>query len=209
MQIAFISVISGLIGIVIRRFIGRITDYAGRRTLLVVSRAGVFIYPTLYALATHVSYLYIAELIGGVFGAITGIVLFAYQLDITPQNQRGAGMSLYNMVMGVATFFGSLLGGYLPSMLVSAGLNSSLPFQITYAISAVGRLCGGLLFLRLKEPVSYPSTVKRELIRIVSEDIETTRDQIKEIDLRGEKADKEFEKDIKWLQGMMDKQEGK
>lgn len=205
MQIAFISVISGLIGIVIRRFIGRITDYAGRRTLLVISRAGVFIYPTLYALATHVSYLYIAELIGGVFGAISGIVLFAYRLDITPQDQRGAGMSLYNMIMGVATFLGSLFGGYLPSLLVSSGLNNLLPFQITYAISAAGRLCGGLLFLRLKEPVSYPSTVKRELIRIVKEDIETTRDQIKEIDLRGEMADKEFEKDIEWLQGMMDK----
>jgi len=209
MQIAFISVISGLIGIIIRRFIGRITDYAGRRTLLVISRAGIFIYPTLYALATNVYYLFLAELIVGVFGAISDIVLFAYQLDITPQDQRGAGIALYNMVIGVATFLGSLSGGYIPSILALAGFNSLLSFQITYAISAVGRLCGGILFLRIKEPISYPSTVKRELTRIVSEDIERTRDQIKEIDVRGEMADKEFEKDIEWLEGMRERKEGK
>jgi MFS family permease len=209
MQFAFISVISGLIGIIVRRFIGRITDYAGRKTLLVISRAGIFIYPTLYALATNINYLFLAELIVGVFGAISGIVLFAYQLDITPKNQRGAGIALYNTVIGVATFLGSLSGGYIPSLLSLAGVNSLLPLQITYAISAIGRFVGGILFLRIKEPVSYPSTVKRELTRIISEDIERTRDQIKEIDLRGEMADQEFEKDNEWLEEMKEKKGGK
>ncbi len=209
MQIAFISVISGLVGIIIRRFIGRISDYAGRRTLLVVSRAGIFVYPTLYALATNISYLVLAELIVGVFGAISDIVLFAYQLDITPPNQRGAGTALYNTVIGVATFSGSLAGGYIPSILASAGWNSQLSLQITYALSAMGRLGGGILFLRTKEPIAYPSTVKREFTRIVSEDIERTRDQIKDMDSRGERADKEFEKDLEWLAGMMKRKEEK
>ena len=209
MQIALISVISGLIGIIIRRFIGRITDYAGRRTLLVVSRAGIFLYPALYALATNISYLVLAELIVGVFGAVSDIVLFAYQLDITPQSQRGAGIAVYNTVIGVATFLGSLAGGYIPSMLASTGWNSLLSLQITYAISALGRLGGGILFLKTKEPIAYPSTVKRELTRIVSEDIERTRDQIKDMDSRGERADKEFEKDLEWLEGMMKQKEGK
>ncbi len=197
--IAVSSVISGLIGIVTRRFIGRITDYAGRRSLLVVSRAGIFLYPTLYALATNVYVLCLAELIIGVFGAISDIVLFAYQLDVTPQNQRGAGIAFYNMLMGVATFFGSLAGGYVPPLLAAAGFMGLLPLQLTYAISAGGRLGGGLLFLRLRDPVAYPSTVTRELTRIVAEDLEKTRDQIKEIDSRGEIADQEFERDIEWL----------
>jgi MFS family permease len=209
MQIALISVISGLIGIIIRRFIGRVTDYAGRRTLLVISRAGIFLYPTLYALATNISYLVLAELIVGVFGAVSDIVLFAYQLDVTPQNQRGAGIAVYNTVIGVATFLGSLAGGYIPSMLASTGWNSQLSLQITYAISALGRLGGGILFLKTKEPITYPSTVKRELSRIVSEDIERTREQIKDMDSRGERADKEFEKDLEWLEGMMKRKQGK
>ncbi len=197
--IAVSSILSGLIGIVTRRFIGRITDYAGRRSLLVVSRAGIFLYPTMYALATNVYVLCLAELIIGVFGAISDIVLFAYQLDVTPQNQRGAGIAFYNMLMGVATFFGSLAGGYVPSLLASAGFMGLLPFQLTYAISAGGRLGGGILFLRLRDPVAYPSTVTRELTRIVAEDLEKTRDQIKEIDSRGALADQEFERDLEWL----------
>lgn len=208
MLIAISSVLSGLIGIVTRRFIGRITDYAGRRSLLIISRAGIFLYPTLYALATNVYVLCLAELIIGVFGAISDIVLFAYQLDVTPQNQRGAGIAFYNMLMGVATFFGSLAGGYVPPLLASAGFMGLLPIQLTYAISAGGRLGGGLLFHKLKEPAAYPSTVTRELTRIVSEDLEKTRDQIKEIDSRGELADKEFEKDIEWLTRMKKRTEG-
>ncbi len=208
MLIAISSVISGLIGIVTRRFIGRITDYAGRRSLLVVSRAGIFLYPTLYALATNVYVLCLAELIIGVFGAISDIVLFAYQLDVTPQNQRGAGIAFYNMLMGVATFFGSLAGGYVPPLLAAAGFMGLLPLQLTYAISAGGRLGGGLLFLRLRDPVTYPSTVTREFTRIVAEDLEKTRDQIKEIDSRGEIADQEFEKDIEWLARLRERTDG-
>lgn len=209
MQIAYISVISGIIGMVVRRFIGRITDYAGRRTLLVISRVGLFIYPTLYALATNIYYLFLAELIVGVFGAISGIVLFAYQLDITPRDQLGVGIALYNTVNGVATFLGCLAGGYIPSIIASLGSSGLLPLQITYAVSAVGRLGGGILFLKIKESTPYPSTVKRELVRIVSEDFERTRDQIKAIDLRGKLADKELQKDIEWLEGMTRKREGK
>jgi MFS family permease len=209
MQIAYISAISGVVGIVARRFVGRVTDYAGRKTLLILSRAGIFIFPTIYALSTTIYHLFLANLIVGVFGAISDIVLFAYQLDITPPEQRGASIAFYNTVNGIATFLGSLCGGYIPLLFTWFGFAGYLPLQFTYAISATGRLCGGLLFSKIREPSIYPSTVKREIVRIVSEDIERTKDQIKQIEARSEETEKGLQKDFEWLDNMIIRREEK
>jgi MFS family permease len=206
MQIAYISVISSVIAIVVRRYIGRITDRAGRRTLLILGRAGLFIYPMVYALATNVYHLFLANLISGIFAAISGIVLFAYQLDITREGQRGAGIALYNTLIGVATFFGSLFGGYLPALLSSAGITEVLSIQLAYAVSAIGRLGGGLLFRQIQEP-TYPSTVTHELTRIVSEDIERAQDQLEQLELRGETVDDELQEDFDGIVGTTRKKE--
>jgi MFS family permease len=209
LEIAFISVISSFVSIFVRRLIGRITDKAGRRFLLIGSRAIIFIYPTLYALATNVYHLLLANLIGGVFGAIAEIVLFVYQLDITRPEQRGASIALYNTIIGVATFCGSLAGGYLPTLFLSSGIADTLSLQLTYVISALGRFGGGLLFSKLKEPSTYSSTVRGEFTRIVTEDIERTRDQIKQIELRGATIDEELQEDFDWIMGLTKKKENR
>lgn len=206
-QIAYISTISSIIALFVRRLIGRITDYAGRRKLIILSRAGIFIYPTIYAFATNFYHLVIANLIVGIFGAISEIVLFAYQLDITSEGQRGASLSLYNTVSGVATFFGSLFGGYAPSILASLGLNDLVSIQLTYAISAIGRLGGGLLYLKIKEPVPYPSTIQKEIKRVVSEDIERTKEELEQIELKGERVDRELQEDFELLEGRIRKKD--
>ena len=207
LEIAFISVVSNFVSIFVRRLIGRITDKAGRRFLLIGSRAIIFIYPTLYALATNVYHLLLANLIGGVFGAIAEIVLFVYQLDITRPEQRGASIALYNTIIGVATFCGSLAGGYLPTLFLSSGIADTLSLQLTYAISALGRFGGGLLFSKLKEPSTYSTTVRDEFTRILTEDIERTRDQIKQIELRGATIDEELQEDFDWIVGVTKKKE--
>jgi MFS family permease len=207
LEIAFISVISSIVSLFVRRIIGRITDKAGRRFLLIGSRAIIFVYPALYALATNVYHLLLANLIGGVFGAIAEIVLFVYQLDITRPEQRGASIALYNTIIGVATFFGSLAGGYLPTLFLSSGVTDTLSLQLTYMISAIGRFGGGLLFMKLKEPTTYSSTVRGEFTRIVTEDIERTRDQIRQIELRGATIDDELQQDFDWIVGLTKKKE--
>jgi hypothetical protein len=62
----------------------------------------------------------------------------------------------------VACFFGSIIGGYLafffqnyfgPGQLVVA-------LGAVYAISAVGRAAGALWFMKLRDPVKYPQTLR-------------------------------------------------
>ena len=209
MEIAYISIISSVASIFVRRLIGRITDKAGRRQLLVIGRVSIFVYPALYAVATNVSHLFLATLLGGIFGAVSEIVLFAYQLDITSPEQRGASFATYNTVIGLATFFGSLAGGYLPTILSSNGVSELLSIQITYLISTLGRIGGGILFMKLKEPSIYPSSVRNEITRVVSEDFVRTRDQLKYIESRGEQIDDELQNDFDWIMGLTKKKENK
>ena len=74
----------------------------------------------------------------------------AYLLDIAPQEYRGSFAATYNLVVGVTTFFGSLIGGYLSDYTIGI-FGLALGLQIVYMVSLVGRTIGATLYLRLKE----------------------------------------------------------
>jgi cytoplasmic iron level regulating protein YaaA (DUF328/UPF0246 family) len=61
--------------------------------------------------------------------------------------------------------------------------------------------------MKLKEPTTYSSTVRGEFTRIVTEDIERTRDQIRQIELRGATIDDELQQDFDWIVGLTKKKE--
>jgi len=196
LKIAYISVISPSVAFLIRQYTGRLSDRAGRKPLIVVGRAGIFIYPLIYAFATSIYHLYAAESIVGVLGSISDIAIFAYLLDITAEEQRGASVAVYNMVIGFATFFGSILGGYLVVLFNLLGLDPATSMKATYLISSSGRLLGGLLFLRMGEEYAYPSTVRKELIEIMTEDVKRTRYRVRRVEELGEKAELDLRKDM-------------
>jgi len=200
LQVAYISVISGSVGLLIRRYSGRLSDRAGRKPLIVAGRAGIFIYPLMYAFATSVYHLYVADFAVGILGSISDIAIFAYLLDITAEEQRGASVALYNTLIGFATFFGSILGGYLVVLFNILGLDPATSMKVAYLISSSGRLLGGLLFLRMGEEYAYPSTVRKELIEIMTEDVERTRYRVRRVEELGEKAELDLRRDMEYFE---------
>jgi MFS family permease len=196
LQVAYISVISGAVGLLIRRYTGRLSDRAGRKPLIVAGRAGIFIYPLLYAFATNIYHLYVADFIIGILGSISDIAIFAYLLDITAEEQRGASVAVHNTLTGFSTFFGSVLGGYLVVLLNLLGLDSTTSMVATYLVSSSGRLLGGLLFSRIGEEYAYPSTVRKELIKIMTEDMERTKYRIQRAEELGERAELDLRKEM-------------
>ncbi|MEM4704114.1 MAG: MFS transporter, partial [Candidatus Bathyarchaeia archaeon] len=73
-----------------------------------------------------------------------------YLLDVTPEEHRGSFIAIYNLTIGVTTFFGSLFGGYLSDYLIGIyGL--MLGLQIVYGLSLAGRTLGVALHFTLKE----------------------------------------------------------
>jgi MFS family permease len=202
MKVAYRSIISGTISIIIRRFIGRISDRAGRKTILVAGRAGIFLYPLIYSFATSIYHLYAAEIVVGILAAGSEIAIFAYMLDITPNEQRGSFFALYNTLNGISTFFGSLLGGYLVPTFQAYGFNEMTAIQLTYVISIAGRLVGGLLFTLIKEPYKYDSTIRKELTKILSEDAEKVRISIETLEEKGEDIEKDIKEDLEWFDSL-------
>ena len=119
------------------------------------------------------------------------------QVIVNPAS--GQPEPILNTLNGVSTFFGSLLGGYLTAALLAMGLSELTSLQIAYAISAAGRLAGGLLFLKIREPYKYASTVKTELALILTEDVDRARKQVRKAEDRGEAVDDALREDLEWL----------
>jgi len=203
MQIAYLSVIQGSVSLVVRRFVGRLVDRAGRKPLIVFGRAGIVLVPVIYAIATSVYYLYFVDLFVGLVIAAVEIAVFAYLLDIIPEEQRAGSIALFNTFNGLSTFLGSLVGGYLADMAASRGFAELASLQLVYAVSAVGRLGGGLLYARIKEPYKYPSTVREELAKIMHEDAERARKGLERMEERGQIAEEDLEKDFEWFENIL------
>ncbi|MGC8565420.1 MAG: MFS transporter, partial [Thermoplasmata archaeon] len=91
--------------------------------------------------------LYFLNIFSGISQAITNVAFIAYILDASPKEDRGKYVGIYNMLIGIVTFLGSMLGGIL-------GLYIGL-FNI-YMISFAGRLSGSFLFFKIKEKRVYP-----------------------------------------------------
>lgn len=202
MMIAYRSIISGAIALLARRFFGRLSDRAGRKSIMVIGRAGIFLYPLIYAFATNIYHLYLAEIVVGILIAGSDIAIFAYVLDITPEGQRGSSFALYNTTTGVSTFFGSLLGGYLATIFGSYGLDGATALRLTYGISTAGRLVLGLLFLWIKEPYRYPSTIKEGISQIVSEDSGRVKARIESVEERAMAAEEDLRADLEWFEAL-------
>ncbi|MDH5634638.1 MAG: hypothetical protein OEY30_02300, partial [Candidatus Bathyarchaeota archaeon] len=67
-----------------------------------------------------------------------------------PEEHRGSFAAFHNLLIGVASFFGSLLGGYLADYTVGL-FGLVLGLQIVYLISSVGRGVGAATYLTLRE----------------------------------------------------------
>jgi MFS family permease len=149
----------------------------------------MFLYPLFYAFSSTMTHLLAAEVLIGVVASISDIAIFAYLLDTTADDQRGASIAVYNTLIGFATFFGSILGGYFVGFFAFFGLDPTSSLKASYIVSASGRLASGLLFFLIIEKLIYHSTVREELASIVTEDVETAKYRIQRVDELGERAE--------------------
>ncbi|MBI4670676.1 MAG: MFS transporter [Chloroflexi bacterium] len=93
-------------------FLGRLSDRAGRRPVLILSQAGTLTALLMNAFAPTLVFLYLSRIIDGVTGGnIT--VAQAYLSDITDETTRTRGMGLINAAFSLGFIFGPAFGGLL------------------------------------------------------------------------------------------------
>jgi MFS family permease len=150
LQLAFLSVGQTVVSIVFQGWAGRLADSVGRRPLLIFFRFGLITVPLAYALVPDINTLIIVGLFWGLVNALGAASATAYLLDVSPQESRGSFIAVYNLIVGVITFAGSLIGGYLSDFTIGFfGLIVRL--QIVYLVSIVGRGIGAVLHVTLVE----------------------------------------------------------
>ncbi len=150
LQLAFLSVGQTVVSIVFQGWAGRLADSVGRRPLLIFFRFGLITVPLAYALVPDINTLIIVGLFWGLVNALGAASATAYLLDVSPQESRGSFIAVYNLIVGVITFAGSLIGGYLSDFTIGFfGLIVGL--QIVYLVSIVGRGIGAALHVTLVE----------------------------------------------------------
>lgn len=150
LQLAFLSVGQTVVSMVFQGWAGRLADSVGRRPLLIFFRFGLITVPLAYALVPDINTLIIVSLFWGLVNALGAASATAYLLDVSPQESRGSFIAVYNLIVGVITFAGSLIGGYLSDFTIGFfGLIVGL--QIVYLVSIVGRGIGAALHVTLVE----------------------------------------------------------
>lgn len=155
-EIALLSVVQSTVMIAFQNWAGRHADTWGRKPLLVLFRASLVTVPIAYALSPSMLTLIVVGGFWGLANALGNAATTAYLLDIAPRESRGSFAAIFNLVIGVTSFFGSLIGGYLSDYTVGV-FGLALGLQIVYAVSTAGRAAGAALHLTLKETLRKQS----------------------------------------------------
>jgi MFS family permease len=149
-DIALLTVVQSLVTILFQGWAGRLADNMGRKPLMVFFRFSLITVPIAYAFSPNINTLILISTFWGFSTALGQASMTAYLLEISPQEYRGSFVAVFNLVIGVTTFFGSLFGGYLSNYTIGLfGLIVGL--QIAYIISLVGRVIGATLYFTLRE----------------------------------------------------------
>jgi len=150
LQIALITVVHSFMTIILQGWAGRLTDNVGRKRPLIFFRFILITVPIAYAFSPDINTLIAISTFWGISTALGQASMTAYLLDVAPQEYRGSFAAIFNLVMGVTSFFGSLIAGYLSDYTIGIfGLVAGL--QIVYMISMIGRGIGAGLHLTLRE----------------------------------------------------------
>lgn len=149
-DLAVLSIVQTTATIAFQGWAGRLADSFGRKPLLVYFRLAFVTVPLAYALVPNMTLLIVISTFWGFSQALGSAAQTTYLLDVSPEEQRGSFIAMYNMVVGVVTFFGSLIAGYLSDYMIGI-FGLFLGLLTIYVISTVGRGMGTVLHVTLKE----------------------------------------------------------
>jgi len=152
MDIAIFTVAQSIVTIVFQGWAGRLADRVGRKPLIVFFRFSLLTVPIAYAFSPNMNTLIAVGAFWGFSNALGQASMTAYLLDVAPPEHRGSFAATFNFVVGVTSFFGSLIGGYLSDYMICI-FGLILGLQIVYMVSFVGRALSATLYLKLKETI--------------------------------------------------------
>jgi len=173
-EIAVFSVSMSIAMLLTVRYAGVVSDKIGRKPQMFANRLVLAAMPISYAFASQIWHIIVIHIVICIFLGLTSTIHVTYLIDITPERDRSLYIGLYNMVLGIILFLGSLFGGYLVDILMgekavfglSANYTHYTAVTIVFLVGFVGRVITAFPFLALKEVKSFPYKL-RDLPKLV------------------------------------------
>ncbi len=128
-------------GKVIDRY-GKKWGFWGRRVM--------FLIPVVLYFATNWIELAVANFIGGIGYGLYFVTTNAYIIDSAPEKSKGKYVGVYQLVMGLATFAGSLAMGFVAEYFIAIFGKWSAIYSLVLVV-ALFRFIGGILHFTLEE----------------------------------------------------------
>ncbi len=149
-------------------FWGKLSDYFGRRPIILTSLLGSTFSYILFAYSQTLEFLFVARTLAGFFASNISTVQ-ACIADITPKEKRSVGMGLIGAAFGLGFIMGPVIAGVSGS--IGEALGDTPPFGIQFSSLVAGGLnaCNFLLaFFILPETYRPNLTEKRESLKSLS-----------------------------------------
>ena len=163
LEIAIASAVMTLSIIIFTIPFGRLSDKVGRKPLILLGRGLLFVVPIMYAFAQNVFYVYAANILAGFCVASGMNAVTAYIYDISPEDERGSHLAVYNTFTGIMYLCGSLIAGVLGQLILVASGSEYLSVFFMLILSGVLRFFAAFFYLLIREPKTYSSTLWTEL----------------------------------------------
>ncbi|ARK32857.1 MFS transporter [Halalkalibacter krulwichiae] len=132
-QLGLLMAVYSVMQLIFAPMWGRISDRIGRKPIIMIGIFGLALSFFLTAIATSLSMLFIARVVGGFFSSANMPTVMAYVADITTDEDRGKGMGLIGASVGLGFIFGPAIGGIFSQSSLStpfylAGFSSLITF---------------------------------------------------------------------------------
>ncbi len=142
-------------------FWGSLSDFIGRRPVLLITLLGTCFSHLLFAFSFHIVVLFIARSLNGFFGANVSTVQ-AMIADLTKEKERSKNMGIIGAAIGLGFFLGPFLGGVLvdlgAKLTFLPNSSFSLPALVSASLSFVSFLIG---YFTLTETYKSPKKNKK------------------------------------------------
>jgi len=149
---------------------GRLSDKYGRKSIILVGLIGFITMNLLTGLATSLTMLYVARILGGVFTSSVIPVSNAYLSDITSEKRRTKIMAWSGVAISSGLIFGPVLGGLLSQTNVhlkySFGIFHLDRFSVPFLFAAVLGLIVLFVIIKWLKNTAIVSKIRKKATKL-------------------------------------------
>lgn len=140
-----VSISSTIFYLLFTPLMGRLSDRYGNKRLLIIANIAFVLSPFSWLFIKNPFYIIIVpQLVAGIANAALVLGLSNFSLDSLDEKARGTGIAYLNLMVGIGTFIGSILGGLVLDYLTISFMNR---FLFVFAAASCLRLLVALIFL--------------------------------------------------------------